>query len=259
MNSENYINSLLDKNKRVDGRGLMEYRKPIKIETGISKNAEGSARVTIGETEVVAGVKLDVGEPYPDNPDEGTIIVNAELLPLSSPEFESGPPDAQTVELARIVDRGIRESQMIDFKKLCVKEGEKAWLVFIDVYTINDAGNLIDASALAAIAALKEARFPKYDKKEEKAVYGELTSEKLPLKKILPMTCTLVKVGKSIIVDPCVAEEKAMDARLTVTISEEGNIHAMQKGGDKSLSLEDIEKMIGIAAEKTKELRGLLK
>lgn len=259
MNSENYINLLLEKNKRVDGRGLTEYRKPIKIETGISKNAEGSARVTIGETEVVVGVKLDVGEPYPDNPDEGTIIVSAELLPLSSPEFESGPPDAQTVELARIVDRGIRESQMINFKKLCVKEGEKAWLVFIDVYTINDAGNLIDASALAAIAALREARFPKYDKKEERVVYGEFTSEKLPLKKILPMTCTLVKVGKSIIVDPCVVEEKAMDARLTVTISEDGNIHAMQKGGDKSLSLEDIEKMIGIAAEKTKELRGLLK
>ena len=259
MNSENYITSLLEKDERIDGRKLTEYRKPIKIETGISKNAEGSARVTIGETEVVAGVKLAVGEPYPDNPDEGTIIVSAELLPLSSPDFESGPPDAQTIEIARIVDRGIRESKMIDFKKLCIKKGEKVWLVFIDIYTMNDAGNLIDAAALAAIAALREARFPKYDKKEGKIVYGEFTDEKLPLKKIVPITCTLVKVGQKIIVDASTEEEKSMDARLTVSISEEGNIHAMQKGGDKGISFEDVEKMIDIATEKTKELRGSLK
>ena len=48
---------------RLDGRSLEEYRKPIKIETNISNMAEGSAKVTIGETVVIAGVKMDVGEP----------------------------------------------------------------------------------------------------------------------------------------------------------------------------------------------------
>ena len=51
--------------KRFDNRKLLEYR-DIEIESGISKNAEGSARVRIGKTEVVAGVKMDVGEPYTD-------------------------------------------------------------------------------------------------------------------------------------------------------------------------------------------------
>lgn len=254
--AENYVIGLLEKGKRIDGRKLSDYRKPIKIETGISKNAEGSAKVIIGETEVIAGVKLDVGEPFPDMPNEGTIIVGAELLALSSPSFEAGPPDQQTIELARIVDRGIRESKAIDFKKLCIKKGEKVWIVFIDIYTINDAGNLIDAAALAALAALKECKFPKYNAKEEKVLYGEHTKEKLPLSKI-PITCTLVKIKDNILVDPNLKEEEVMDSRLTIATTKDG-VNAMQKGGDKGIKVEDIEKMIDIAMEKSKELRKLL-
>src|SRR3989344_4544556 len=155
-----HIISLLNANTRLDGRKLTEYRKPIEIEYGVVKTAEGSARVKMGETEVMVGVKLDVGEPYPDTPNEGTIIVGAELLPLSNPEFELGPPGIQAIELARVVDRGIRESKAIDFKKLCIEKGGKIWMVVIDICPINDAGNLFDASSLAAPAALKDARYP---------------------------------------------------------------------------------------------------
>ena len=105
-----HIISLLEANTRLDGRKLTEYRKPITVEYGVVKTAEGSARVKIGETDVMVGVKLEVGEPYPDTPNEGTIIVGAELLALSNPEFEPGPPGIQAIELARVVDRGIRES-----------------------------------------------------------------------------------------------------------------------------------------------------
>ena len=108
-----YIASLLEKDERMDGRKLDEFRKPVKVELNISKNAEGSAKVTMGKTEVIVGVKIDVGEPFLDSPDRGVLITGAELLPMSSPDFESGPPDAQTTELARIVDSGIRESNFI--------------------------------------------------------------------------------------------------------------------------------------------------
>ena len=140
-----HIISLLDANTRLDGRKFNEYRTPIEIEYGVVKTAEGSARVKIGETDVMVGVKLEVGEPYPDTPNEGTIIVGAELLPMSNPEFEPGPPGIQAIELARVVDRGIRESKALDFKKLCITPGEKIWIVIIDICPINDAGNLFDA------------------------------------------------------------------------------------------------------------------
>jgi len=255
--SKKYTQSLIQKDMREDGRKLDQYRE-VSIEYGVSaKSAEGSARVKIGETEVVAGIKMDVGTPFPDKPGEGTIMVNAELLPLSSPEFESGPPSIGSIELSRVVDRGIRESKAIDFKKLCIEEGEKVWLVFIDIYPINDAGNLFDAAALAAMAALKDAKFPGYDKETGKVKYDEKTKNAVPLEKT-PVACTVIKIGNKFIVDPTNREEKATDARLTVASLKNGNICAMQKGGEEPLSAEEIEKMVDIGLAKTKELRKVL-
>ena len=123
-------------NKRLDGRGLTDYR-PIQIETGIIEKAEGSARVRLGKTEVMVGIKIDIGEPYSDRPNEGVLTTSAEFVPLASPEFEAGPPGEDSVELARVVDRGIRESKAIDLEKLCVIPGKKVFIVFIDIYVLN--------------------------------------------------------------------------------------------------------------------------
>lgn len=251
-----HVVTILESDKRLDGRKPLEYRKPVKVEYGFTSTADGSAKVTIGETEVLVGIKAEVGEPYPDRPDAGTIICGAELLPLSNPEFESGPPGIQAVELARVVDRGIRESKTFDFKKLCIKEGEKVWLILIDVVTLNDAGNLFDASSLAAYAALQDFTFPKFD--GEKIDYTEKGKEKLKLINI-PLSITVCKIGSKFVVDPTTEEEKIIDARLTVVTLEDGNLCAMQKGGDTPLTDEEITKMVDIGVEKGKELRGALK
>src|SRR3989338_7278004 len=113
----------IGKGIRYDGRKQLDYR-DIRVEYGITHSAEGSARIRIGETELLAGVKLAVEKPYPDTPDKGNLMVNVELRPMASPQFESGPPGDQAIELARVVDRGIRESEAIDVRKLVIKEGE---------------------------------------------------------------------------------------------------------------------------------------
>lgn len=150
---KDYVLSKLREGERIDGRSFDEMRS-IEIKTGIIGKAEGSAYVKLGNTQVVVGVKMQIGEPFPDTPDQGIIITNAELVPLASPTFEPGPPDENAIELARVVDRGIRHSEAVDLKRLCVEEGEKVWMVFIDIWALDDDGNLMDASALAAIAAL---------------------------------------------------------------------------------------------------------
>lgn len=251
----NHIIGLLNANTRLDGRKPTEFREPVELEYGVVKTAEGSARVKIGETEVIVGVKMDVGEPYPDTPNEGTIIVGAELLPMSNPEFELGPPGLQAIELARVVDRGIRESKALDFRKLCITPNEKIWMVIIDICPINDSGNLFDASSLAALAALKDTKYPSFD--GEKIDYKAKTDKKLELEK-LPIAVTVIKIGDKFIVDPDTEEEKAIDARLTVSSIEDGTLCAMQKGGDYPLTTADIDKMLDIGIEKAKELREYL-
>lgn len=253
-----YIHSLASKDLREDGRKLLDYRKPIIVEYGISsKAAEGSARAKIGNTEVVAGVKMEIGDPFPDMPDEGTMIVNVELLPLSNPEFEPGPPDVGAVELARVVDRAIRESQCIDVKKLCIKKGDKVWIIFIDIYPINDEGNLFDTAFLAAIAALKDAKIPVYDKVDYKIDYSKKSKIGLPLND-LPIEVTVIRINNKFIIDPSINEEEAMDARLTVGLTEKNEICAMQKGGDGYFTIDEIIKVIDIAIDKSKELRKAL-
>ncbi len=250
---QNILKSL-DKGFRIDGRKFDEYR-DISVEYGISQNAEGSARVRIGKTEVVAGVKMLVDKPYPDKPDEGSLMIGAELLPLSNPEFELGPPGIWAIEIARVVDRGIRESNAIDTKKLCIEAGEKVWIVSVDICTINDEGNLLDASALATLAAIKNAVFPAFD--GNAVDYKTKTDKKIPLVKE-PIEVTVVKIGKHFIVDPTTEEENALDARLTVASTEDGKICALQKGGDETLSSEEIFRMIDIALDRAKLLRSKL-
>lgn len=236
--------SLVEK-KRFDGRGLFDYRNA-EIELVVSKNAEGSVKVRLGKTEVVAGIKMSVGEPYPDHEKEGTLMTTIELLPLSSPEFEYGPPRIDSIEIARIIDRGIRESRFIDFEKLCIKEGEKVWNIFVDLATINYDGNIIDAAALAAILALKIAKMPEYDKKTEKVKFGKFTDEGLPLTDHMPLTMTFYKVKDHIFVDPVREEEDTAEGRLTVEMShssksKEEMINALQKGGEITFSSEELE------------------
>lgn len=253
--SREKIMQLLIKGARLDGRKTDEYR-DITVEYGISKGAEGSARVKIGETEVLAGVKLEIGKPYPDTPDKGSLMVGAEFLPIASPDFEVGPPAIEAIELARVVDRGIRESEAVDFHKLCLKAKEAAWIVVIDICTINDAGNLMDASALAVLAALKDTKFPEIDK-EYVIDYKKKTNKKIPLDE-LPVEVTVYKIGDHFFVDPDKDEEKSYDARLTAAVIEKDVICALQKGGDYPLTTEDIDKMLDIAIKKSKELRGKL-
>jgi len=246
------IAQLIAKGKRLDGRTLTEYRE-IKVEQGIIERAEGSARVLLGKTEVLVGTKIELGEPFSDTPNEGVLTVNAELVPLASSTFEPGPPDENSIELARIVDRGIRESKAIDVEKLCIEPGKKVFVIFVDVYVLNHDGNLIDASALAAMAALLNTKMPNYEIEEgEVKIKPDYTP--LPIRKH-PITVTFAKINDNLVVDPWLEEEQVMDARLSMAIEEDGSICAIQKGCSGSITPNQILEAAKIAQDKTKEMR----
>ena len=83
-NERAHLLKALRKNVRYDGRKTDEYR-PIEILYNISKNAEGSASIKLGDTQVLAGVKFEIDKPFSDTPDEGILMVNVELSPMASP------------------------------------------------------------------------------------------------------------------------------------------------------------------------------
>jgi exosome complex component RRP42 len=246
------IAQLIDAGKRLDGRGLTDHRE-FTIEEGLIERAEGSARIHLGKTDVLVGVKVETGEPFPDTPNEGVLTVNAELVPLASPNYEPGPPDENSIELARIVDRGIRESKAVDTEKLCIEPGKKVFVVFVDVYVLNYDGNLIDAAALAAVSALMNTKMPNYEV-EDGEVKIKSGYSPLPLKSH-PITVTMAKINDKLLVDPWIEEEQVMDARISIAINDEGNICAIQKGGPGFFSPQKILEASKLAQEKAAELR----
>ncbi len=243
---KDYIYNLMIKGEREDGRTFNQYRE-ITIDTNVIDKAEGSARVKIGDTHVVVGVKIQPGTPFPDTPDQGVIITNLELIPLASPVFEAGPPREDAIELARVTDRGVRESGALDLSKLCITPGEKVWMVFIDVHVLDDGGNIMDASALGAIAALMTAKLPasRFDLGDDSVV---------PLRDV-PVSVTAVEIGGSIMLDPSMDEESIAGTKLTVTSNQAGELSAMQKSGVHPLTTEQINYIVDIAIEKAKEIR----
>lgn len=241
-----HICKLAEQEKRIDGRKFDEYR-TIEIETGVVTKAEGSARVKIGNTQVLAGIKMDVGEPYSDSPESGVMTTAAELIPMASPDFEAGPPREDAIELARVVDRGVRESEVIEVDKLCIEPGEKVWIVFIDLHILDYDGNLFDAASLAALAALTTTKVP-----AERYELGE--NYPLPLKEP-PISCTSVKFNNAVVIDPSLDEEEIAEARLTVATDTNGDIRAMQKGLNGSFSKEEIQQVIKASVENGRHIR----
>ncbi|MFH0711984.1 MAG: RNA-binding protein [archaeon] len=246
----------LGEGKRLDGRGIRDYRE-IVVEKGISKNAASSVRVRFGRTEVYAGVHLALAIPYPDSPDEGTFMTSAELHPMASNEFDIGRPGIESVELARVIDRGIRKSGLIDFKKLCIKKGEKVWQVFVDIVAINDDGNLLDVAGLAALIAIGSAKMPIYNS-ETGLVEKGFSKNSIPLDKdALSFNMTFHKIGDVIVADVEGDEELISDFRLSVAVGDndgEPRITAMQKGKAGTISAGDMENILKMIEDKWAEL-----
>lgn len=241
----------LKKGTRFDGRKPDELRQ-IEIQKGNILTAEASSMVKMGTTQVLVGIKFDVVTPFADRPEEGVIISNAELSPLASPSFETGPPDENSIELARIVDRGIRSAECIDLKSLFIEQ-DKVLSIFMDIYVLDHSGNFIDASALAAIAALTDAKMPKIE--DGKIVRGEFTS---PLKLTsLPVAVTSIKTSGYWLVDPTREEEQISDSRLTIATTKD-HVCAMQKGKG-SLTRKELEDALELAFKRGDDIRNMLK
>ena len=244
-----HLADLAESDMRIDGRSRLESR-AISLEVGILPRAEGSARVRMGDTIVLAGVKFQLMTPYPDRPNQGGLMCSAEVRPVAGRAWEPGPPSPQSIELGRVVDRGIRESGCIDVDELCIIPGERAWQVILDVYAVSDDGNLFDAFALAGIAALRSAVVP-----AERFEIGE--DYPLSVSKT-PTMCSYHKVGGRYVLDANKKEELGGDERIHITLGDDGHVHSLQKGLKGIFTAAEFDEIMEHAIERCAELRGMV-
>jgi len=246
----------ISKGKRLDGRNLDEIR-PIEAEVNVVRKANGSSKVNLGNSEVVAGVKVETGRPFEGLENKGALILSAEILPTASPYIEPGPPDEETIELARVVDRGIRESEMIDLDKLVLVPGEIVYTIFVDCSIINADGNLFDATSYAVVSALISSKIPIFKVQDGKVIDPGDVQE--PPLTTIPISITAARVGDTVILDPTAEEEACMDARITITTNSNSDFTAVQKGSTGAFTLEQLKKTAEAARIKGIEVRSKIK
>jgi len=243
------VSNLLAQGKRADGRQKLQYR-DIVIKKGVLENAEGSALCSIGKTQVLAGVKIDIATPFPDRPEEGILSTGAEFTPLGAPHFEPGPPRVEAIELARVVDRAVRSSEAIDLKKNVITPGEKVLAIYIDLWVLDHGGNLFDTALLASMAALKGTRMPKI---EDGKLNRKESGAMLEISKDV-VSCTFAKIGKDFLLDPDFSEEIGSDT-LVILATEGKHLCSGQKSGKGEITQKELGELVGISFEKAKELR----
>jgi exosome complex component RRP42 len=245
-----YLKDLAEQGRRFDGRDFDEYR-DVTLETDLIRPAEGSARIQLGDTEVYCGVKMQLGDPYDDSPNQGVITTNAELNPIAAPDFESGPPRPPAVEVARVVDRGIRESEALPLEELVIEPGESCWVVYLDAHVVDYDGNLFDAASLGFLAALNTAEVPYHEVEDGR------DPEPLELQD-QPVMTTAAKVGGELLFDPTAKEETVAEPRMSVSVDENGRVRAAQKGLSGGFTPDEVQTVINESRVKADELRAVL-
>lgn len=227
------MKKMIEQGVRIDNRGGLNDYRALSIRVGgVVKTADGSSLVSLGNTKVMAGVKVEIGKPFEDTPDEGALIVNLEIAPTASPDVEPGPPDENAIEVARVVDRAIRHSGFLNFKSLSIVTGKHAWFLWVDVYVLNHDGNLVDASTIAAVTALMNTALPKVELDPAGNILridrgGSRSPLSLNMDK-LPLTITHVKIGNFLLVDPIREEEDLSDGAYITGVAG-GSIVSIQK------------------------------
>ncbi|MGW0557535.1 ribonuclease PH [Streptomyces sp. NPDC002926] len=139
---------------RIDGRTAEQLR-PVTIERGWSKHAEGSVLIAFGDTKVFCTASVTEGVPrWRKGSGEGWVTAEYSMLPRSTNtrgdrESVRGKIGGRTHEISRLIGRSLRA--VIDFKAL----GENT--VVLDCDVLQADGGTRTAAITGAYVALADA------------------------------------------------------------------------------------------------------
>ncbi|BBG99897.1 3'-5'-exoribonuclease family protein [Prunus dulcis] len=268
IGEKHFIQGGIAQDLRSDGRKRLTTR-PIYVETGVISQANGSARVRMGATDVIASVKAELGRPNALQPDKGKVVVNVDCSPTAAPMFERGEELSAELSVALqccLLGGKSGSGAGIDLSSLVVVEGKICWDLYIDGLVVSSDGNLLDALG----AAIKKLMFPKAalsntgipkvnvaagasgDEQPEVDVSDEEFLQFDTSR--VPVIVTLTKVGRHYIVDATSEEESQMSSAVSISINRQGHICGLTKRGGAGLDPSIILDMISVAKTVSEQL-----
>uniref|UniRef100_A0A0E0F524 Ribosomal RNA-processing protein 43 n=1 Tax=Oryza meridionalis TaxID=40149 RepID=A0A0E0F524_9ORYZ len=254
---------------RPDARRLAEAR-PTTIALAAVSSAHGSALVRLGDTAMLASIKLEVMSPSSEAPDEGSIAVEFHMPPICSPLVRPGRPAEVAPVISKNLEDILMSSGMLNLKELCLISGKASWLAYLDVYCLNADGSLLDAALISAVAAFTHLEIPLVSVgddgrvftvggNEGKAKYELVNREKrkLTIANVpFSLTCALHK--GNVLADPTAEEESIIETSVTIVLDSSDQIVSIQKPGGAVTSMTTIKECISLAKDGRRKLREIL-
>ncbi|RLE77203.1 MAG: exosome complex exonuclease Rrp41 [Thermoprotei archaeon] len=156
MHSEKPIKLLDENGLRTDGRRPDELR-PLKIQIGLLKNADGSAYIELGRNKIIVAV-YGPREAHPRHvviPDRAIVRCRYHMAPFSVDERKSPGFSRREIELSKVIREALEPAIFIEeFPRTAID-------IFIEVLEAD--GGTRTASITAASVALADAGIPLKD------------------------------------------------------------------------------------------------
>jgi len=239
-------------NFRVDGRSCFDLRHTL-VRTGIVTSCNGSAQVQSTNCNITVGIKVEVGRPSSEEPQCGIVEIAVDCSANASPKFEGRGGEDLSQEIVFVLNNALIPA--IDRKSLCISEGHKVWIIYIDVLILecNCVSQLIDLSALGIKAALCDTRVPRLIADEEDVndfVLSAESEEYCPLDTVdLPILLTLTRIHDQYVADVTEEESAAGIARLTLAFDNKGRLSYTKKSGLGSLHPDPLKEVLHKASK----------
>ena len=218
--------NLIDENGlRIDGRKLDELR-PIKIEVGLLKNADGSAYIEWGKNKIIAAI-YGPKECHPKHlalPDRAVMKCRYHMAPFSVDDRKPPQPSRREIELSKVIREALAPA-------LILEEYPRTQIqIYIEV--LQSDGGSRAASITAAAVALADAGIPMRD---------------------FVVACAAGKAAGTIILDLCDEEDKEGEVDLPVAYMPNlGQVTLLQMDG--AMSREEFDAAFKMAIEGCKKV-----
>ncbi|MFN8114171.1 MAG: ribonuclease PH [Solirubrobacterales bacterium] len=231
--------------ERSYGRTPAEMR-PVEIETGFVRTADGSALISVGETRVICTASIQEEVPrWMRGRGTGWVTAEYAMLPASTGERKErdskrGRPDGRSIEIQRLIGRALRV--VVDFKAL----GERA--VWVDCDVLQADGGTRCASITGAYVALHE------------ALSGLVESGEM---KELPFTDTVAALSVGVVdgralCDLDYSEDSRAEVDANVVMTGSGGLVEVQATAEQTpLSRASLDELLALAEAGIADLRVL--
>ncbi|KAG7022551.1 Exosome complex component RRP42, partial [Cucurbita argyrosperma subsp. argyrosperma] len=211
-----FIQGGIAQDLRTDGRRRLTYR-PISVETDVISQANGSARVRMGGTEVIATVKAELGRPNAMQPDKGKVSIFVDCSPTAEPTFEGRGGEELATELSVALEQ-------------CLLGGK--------------SGAGIPKVNVSVEASANEQ--PEVDVSDEEFLQFDTSG--------VPVIVTLTKVGRHYIVDATLEEESQMSSAISISVNRHGHVCGLTKRGGAGVDPSVILDMISVGKHVSEQL-----